>query len=197
MGMNWNKFKIYGKTLSLKRGCSITLMLCYNCTLSCDYCCLKIASGKYPVSKMSTFDEWKELINRWPVKIKEVILSGGEPTLMPYFAELANWLLDKGYHVKVYSNLTNPKPYQDVRNSYRFIITATYHHSYDINKFIVNLSSIKHRIDVHEIDSRMLPFSKVKELVTDKWKVETRYFRVNPARKIFIGCYDLTNYGTD
>jgi organic radical activating enzyme len=189
--MNWNIIKLYGKTLLLRRGVTLNIFLDYKCTLSCEYCCLKLPSGHYPNLETSTLDEWEEFINRWPTKIKEVTISGGEPAMISYLPDLANWLLEKGYHVKVFSNLTIPEPFEKIKNNYRFIITSTYHRGFKQDKYLENYLKIKQRIDVHEIGIKTLPFSKLKPMITDERDIERESFRINPKRQIFIGCYDL------
>lgn len=98
--------KLYGKTLWFRRGVNITLFLSYRCNIYCPYCSLAQINGKYPQGEELTLEQWKEKFDRgFPVKIKEVYLSGGEPSLVPYIAEFANYLIDKGYHVCLFSNL--------------------------------------------------------------------------------------------
>jgi uncharacterized radical SAM superfamily Fe-S cluster-containing enzyme len=189
--MNYNTFKLYWKTLLFRRGVTIALVLTYKCNLDCPYCILKVPKGVYPSSEVSTLAEWKEFIKRFPVKIKEVYLSGGEPTLYPDFVELTNWLLDEGYHVKVFSNLLNINSLLKIQRSYRFIITSTFHT--DKEMFMRNYWIIKmlHRVDVHELGIKRLQLdSLVMPLVNDPDKVGGYNFTITPDRKIYIGCYD-------
>jgi hypothetical protein len=189
--MNYNKIKLYWKTLLFKRGITIALVLTYDCQLHCPYCILK-ATGGYPQSDTSTFLQWKDFIDRFPVRIKEVYLTGGEPTLYPHFVELTNYLLDKGYHVTVFSNLLDRKLLW-IQMSYRFLITATYHHHTDSRIFVKNYNEITklHRVDVHELGYKALSLnSKVMPLVSDPNEIGGYNFTVTPDRKIYIGCKD-------
>jgi uncharacterized radical SAM superfamily Fe-S cluster-containing enzyme len=191
--MNYNKIKLYWKTLLFRRGITIALVLTYKCNLDCLYCILKVPKGIYPSSDISTLDEWKEFIRRFPVKIKEVYLSGGEPTLYPDFVELTNWLLDEGYHVKVFSNLLNINNLLKVQRSYRFIITSTFHWSSDYDIFMRNywIIRMRHRVDVHELKYKVLPIKTlVMSLVDNPNEVGGYNFTITPDRKIYIGCYD-------
>jgi organic radical activating enzyme len=88
-------------------------------------------NGIKPSSKTITLDGWKEIINAFPIKIKEVFISGGEPTLISWLPDLCNWLLDKGYHVTVFTNLHIPIFLIRVKRSRRFQIYATFHQEQD------------------------------------------------------------------
>ena len=170
---------------------TLNIFLDYKCSLNCDYCTLKIPTGKIPQCKTVKLEDWKAFITRWPEKIKEVAIFGGEPSLVPYLADLVNWLLGKGYHVKVFSNLTNPVPFWHIKQSYKFIISATHHRSHPVTKFLENYKTIKHRIDVYEIEKRQLSFSRVKPMVMDDSGIEKRRIQISPDLKIYLGCYDM------
>jgi uncharacterized radical SAM superfamily Fe-S cluster-containing enzyme len=192
--MNYNRIKLYWKTLLLRRGTTITMVLTYKCNLKCDYCILKAPTGSYPSSTISTLYEWKDIIYRFPVRIKEIYLSGGEATLHPQFAEITNWLLDEGYHVKLFSNLVAVDEILKVKKSYRFMVTATYHRSMNLGTFLRNYLRVtkKHRVDVHELGTQKIHFSKLLPIVTDPKKMGDKLFRFAPDRKLDIGCYDVT-----
>jgi organic radical activating enzyme len=191
--MNYNKIKLYWKTLIFKRGFNLAIFLTYKCNLGCSYCILKIPTGNYPHSEISTLEQWMELINRWPVRIKEIYLSGREAVLHPQFVEITNWFLGKGYHIKVFSNLMDIDKFRQIIKIHRFMITATYHHNCDKNKFMSNYNELtkRFRIDVHELGYKILPFSKLMPLVYNSDLIPREYFRISPDRQIYIGCYDI------
>jgi MoaA/NifB/PqqE/SkfB family radical SAM enzyme len=149
-----------------------------------------------PVSSHSTLEQWKEFVKSFPVKIKEVTISGGEPTLYPDFVELVNWLLDEGYHVKVFTNLSGNAKLSELKRSYKLIIKATCHTWTGMpGEWFKNLYhevKKRHRIDAFEIgDKKMLDFTELKPLITEEEGIETRYFRVTPDRRLVIGCLCL------
>jgi hypothetical protein len=98
----------YGLMKRLGPGIRLSCFLTFKCTLDCFYCTLR-AGGGYPESTTMSAVEWRMKIKRFPVKIREVVLSGGEPMLYPHFVEFAQFLLDSGYYVTIYSNLSLKK----------------------------------------------------------------------------------------
>lgn len=153
--MNHNKLKLYWKTCLIRRGYRINLHLTYRCNLDCPYCSTKMPIGKWPPIKESTLEMWKDRVTRMSkiIKVREVYVAGGEPTIMPYFVELINWLIDQGFHVLVLTNLKLPDKLLQIKRSYRFSIRATYHHADDKERFLEAYNKIYpiHRIDVDEI----------------------------------------------
>lgn len=166
MFLNWNKYSYtvrhyrinlrspwYGLLKKFKTGERIQCFLTFRCNLDCGYCTLKFADGEMPVSDELTLDEWKEILsNQFPRPIKEVVISGGEPMLMPYFSELVNYLLDRNIFVCIYSNLLTSNGLK-VNPSVRYRIHATYHKSANLKHFKRNLAIYrqKYRVNVDEI----------------------------------------------
>lgn len=200
--------KWYGKTLKLRRGVTLQISLLYACNLFCEYCSLEMPTGIRPEAKQSTLEEWKTYIKNFPTKIKEVYVSGGEPTLVKWLPELLTWLLNEGYHVTVFTNLFNPDLLM-VKNSYRYQIIASYHkppaaterpdlvkgkliNAYDseirFNKAYYKLKD-KYRIEVDEIGTKVLPYSRVKPFNVME-TLKDNEFRVSPDLQVFISCYD-------
>jgi organic radical activating enzyme len=190
--MNYNIIKIYHKILPFISGQQVSIHLTYDCNLKCDYCGVKIPSGKQPHSDTSTFEQWIDLINRFPCKIKEFYISGGEPTLHPDFSKLVNYLLSKKYYVTVFTNLMTLHPLLGINTSFRFKILATYHHHSNKIIFMRNYNAVSnyHRIDVNEIgDTKILPYSKLKPFLKED-DFNDKNFRISPDRQIFVGCND-------
>ena len=189
--------KLYGKTLKLRRGVSIDIYPSFLCNLSCCYCALKIPNGKYPDRGYEmSLQEWKDFINNFPVKIKEVCITGGEPGLWKGIAELTNWLLDEGYHVKIFSNLTVIAKFLEIKPSYRFIISATFHHgqnSYNFSQKYKVLSKL-FRIDVYEFGGRVLDFSMPHKMFHTTKDFPQGGFKISPDGQILIGCPQIAAY---
>jgi molybdenum cofactor biosynthesis enzyme MoaA len=114
--------KLYGKTLWFKRGAMLNINLLYECNLACTYCSLEMPTGIRPKAKRVGLDDWKNFITYFTSKnkIREVYVSGGEPSLVKYMPELVNWLIGKGFHVALFSNLYNPDRILQINKSYRF-----------------------------------------------------------------------------
>ena len=186
----------YGILKRLKRGIRISIVPSWKCNLKCDYCILKTSGKlKYPQNsqKIKYIDYWKEYIKTFPMKIREITLAGGEPSLLPYFAEFTNWLLLQGYFVVIFTNLTN-KNIMRISPSVRLLIIATCHSCYDIKKFIDNYKAVsqKYRINVIEIGNRRLSFSIKKPLSHEKEAkvIKKNYLKVGPNGIIYRNCFD-------
>jgi len=85
--------------------------------------------GKYPYKKGDecTLEEWKEWFEKQPFWISQVYITGGEPTLLPWIGELVNFLVNRGHHVIMFSNLHNPKVLYNIKKSFRFVYYPTFH----------------------------------------------------------------------
>lgn len=194
--------KWYGKTLKFRRGVNITLFPSYKCNIYCPYCSLAQINGKYPQGMELTLEQWKEKFDRgFPIKIKEVYISGGEPTLIRWLPDFVNYLLDKGYHVTVFSNLAVPSRFNAIKKSYRFQIRATFHHCDNAERFDKAYKKITHPIIVDEFDYQELPYSVVKYGYDDPehWKIQN--FRMGCDGSLYSCIFDhvtaMTKEGID
>jgi uncharacterized radical SAM superfamily Fe-S cluster-containing enzyme len=183
--------QLYGKLLRFKRGITLSLSVTFRCNLSCSYCTVNV-SGKRSVSKEATIDEMIEYINHFPVKIKEIYITGGEPSLRDDLPELVNKLLDRGYFIVLFTNLKNLFTILKINKSVRFRIQATYHHKASSHEFYNNYLDIiqKHRIDVDELKYQKLYFSKVKQLTNEK-ELDEPCFRIAPDLTLWTSCLDM------
>jgi len=185
----------------LRRGLRITIIPTYACNLDCEYCSRKI-NGETPTSKVKNLDEWKgfltDLDNTLRLdgsKIKEIILNGGEPTLLDYFESLCNWILKKGWLLTVYTNLTNQYILAGIKRSPRLIIHATYHPDMEQARFYDNWFYLRqiHRIRVDEVGERRLNFDIKTHLkpysTDDELKNKLATIRVDPNLRMYLTCY--------
>lgn len=80
----------------------IRLYLTLECNLKCPYC-VNDCHGDIPKGLFSTVpaEKWINAINR---EKRDLIITGGEPTLYPELIELINGI-DPKIHIKLYSNL--------------------------------------------------------------------------------------------
>jgi len=141
---------IYGLTKKFKRGCTICLYTTYRCNLACPYCINYLLVGKTTgefYCPEVTPSKWYNLINDFPVPVKEVILSGGEPMLYFQIDELIHALLNTGVHVVIFTNGTVRKRLSV--KSHRFRIQMTLHESCDRKVFYDNVAYYKRQYPVH------------------------------------------------
>lgn len=187
----------YGICKRLKRGIKINLSPSWRCNLQCEYCILKTSGKKkYPQDhdEIKPIEYWKEWISTFPVKIREVAISGGEPTLIPYLIELVNWLLSEGYYVLILTNLTNWTNLCYIKPSRRLRIEATLHECYDKDLFLehYNIVSIWHRVDVIEIEKKELSFSKTVPWSSEETsrRIDKNYLKAAPDGTIYRNCFE-------
>lgn len=189
----------------LRRGLRVTIIPLWDCNFSCEYCCRK-DDGSFPTGDVKSLDQWKRFITdlngtfkRDRLKIKEIILTGGEPTLLPYFKQLCDWILDQGFILVVYTNLSNTKKLKSIRKSFRLRIHTTHHPGFfseaKFNKNLLDVMSV-HNVVVDEIGERRLSScpikTKLKPYGSDeqiRWGLSS--LRVEPDFAINIYCIPL------
>ncbi len=186
--------KLYGRTLMLKRGTMLQISLTYACQYRCEYCTLKMPTGKQPMSRgRLSFEEWQERIKNFPVKVREVYISGGEPTLVSYMPDLCNWLLDVGYHVTIFTNLHEAlKSLTRIKPSYRLQIWATFHKGHRADLFGGAYHYLKgegYNITAEELGEKTLDFTKLMQFTTVE-ALKDPSFRMSPDGQLFTSCYE-------
>lgn len=190
--------KLYNKIKKLKQGITIQISLTFRCNYNCGYCSQKF-NGMEILRKETNFIGWVRFFKRFPEKIREVYVSGGEPTLHPDFVRIVKFLLSEGYMVKVFSNLTNVQALLDIPACKRFMIKATYHHHVPESVFMYQHEAVskKHRVDVDEIGTdKRLSFSKLHPMQTrnNNDYFDVTMFRISPDLNININCYELCTF---
>lgn len=189
---SYKKLIRYGILRRFKRGITIGISLTFNCNYHCHYCTLRMGNLRHETHL--SLQDWKLIIATFPVRIKEIFITGGEPTIMPYFSDLVNWITDRRTLVTIFTNLynltdnLNPSPY--------LRINATYHHHVDEIDFRHNYNEMKRRgfqITVDEIGYQLLYFSDLKPEITDidDLKLDNDKLRISPSGHIYTTCYDL------
>ena len=190
----------FGLMKRFKRGVLLTIYPSFKCTHNCSYCMLKL-DNVYPSSKTLPLSNWKKFLENYDKTqrqvggIREVFLSGGEPTILPYFKELLEWMLfEKKWYVTVFSNLSN-KNLLKIKPSLRLRIVASYHHEqidrilWEDNYFTINKV---HRVDAEELGFGLLSYSKVKSfLKEEEIKNLVEYIRISPDLSIYMSCYEI------
>lgn len=117
------------------------------CNLSCPYCSNVIATGcRQDYGAECTPQQWLDFLGRWPGKIQVVSISGGEPQMYPRINGFVAELLERGYWVRMMTNLT-------LRNigippSPRFCVVPTYHSQVPFDFWLKNLAWYRRRYHV-------------------------------------------------
>ena len=187
--------KLYGKSLLFKRGLTLNIYLTLRCNLMCDFCCVKANRVK---CDESTLEQWQEFFRRFPEPVRELSVSGGETTLVDYYPELCNWLLDEGYHVSLATNLHKVKLNRDwpllrIQRHYRFQVSATCHTEPEpFTAAVKSLRALDYRVNVREVGTRMIPGSAyLKEQSQDELYFEKAGLNIAPDRSIHINAWHM------
>lgn len=184
------------------KGLRLTLVITTRCNLHCDYCPMFLTDDKYPKFKESTLDEWKEYFENFPDWCSEVVISGGEPTIISYLPDLINWLMDRGHHVIVYTNLLKPETLYGVKDSFKFAILPTFHHTDNAERYEEAYNKLKGRFRIvsQELENMKLGFSFFKHLYTRRFFFENdNVFHIAPdaprTKKLYLGANALYKDG--
>jgi len=140
----------YGLSKLFKRGITIGMLPTYKCNLDCEYCSNKFgrAGNKFDSLEI-TPDDWYRLLSSFPVKIRELHITGGEPFIYKEIEDLILKMLSLGFHVSLNSNLLIKKNLSMVKSD-RFRIEATLHDLKHTVKFHSNVAYYRQwvRVDI-------------------------------------------------
>jgi hypothetical protein len=143
MGLYWNTLRINKKYENVPiwikrflRGASVNIITTTRCNLHCEECPMFLYGQpkNYPES---TLEQWQTFFRRFPMWISQVYLSGGETSLYPHIVPLANWLIDRGHHVCLFSNLWKPEAFIGIKKHWFFILRSIH--------AIIGRGSTRHR----------------------------------------------------
>lgn len=199
MMKNYRRLWKYGILHRIKSGMIVGIMPTFRCNYKCSYCTTRF-NGNQPQANEVSLKDWIYTFDNFPNKIKEVVISGGEPTLVPYCAELINYLTDKHIQVAIFTNLSNDILF-DVRPSVYFRIGATYHQQYNISVFARRYKAFKkagYQITADEIGESKLKAYGIKSIPKEEirpdqiglLKLNRKMIRIGPDLKISLNCYD-------
>lgn len=133
---------------TIRRGATVSMFPSFKCNYHCDYCLLR-TNGVFPENELLSFDSWKERLTDLDIAlknstghgIKEIGLLGGEPTLLPYFADLCHWIIEKRWQLMVFTNLSNLKMLE-VKPSLLLRVEATYHYKANKHDFLIRYKAV-------------------------------------------------------
>jgi len=208
LGLYWNTLRLNRKNYTdqgkkknnrwFHKGTELAVVLTGKCNLHCDYCPMFLTDKKYPKYKDATLEEWKDYFEKYPEWLSQIFLTGGETSLVPYIAELTNWLVDRGHHVIIFSNLKKPEAFYPIKKSFRFILIPTFHPTDNKKRFTEAYNKLKQntkfRIRVQEMEEKhTLDFSVHKDKFSDTWWYRENFlYHVAPdapkTGRIFFGC---------
>jgi len=179
----------------------VQISLTFRCSGTCKMCCQKFLLGYRPIVEETNFTGWVKFFKRFPYKIKEVYVSGGEPVLHKDFVRIVNYLLGCGYYVRIYTNLKNIDKFREIKQCYRLSIKATYHHNESLEIFDMNYKALKmiHSVEVDEFETpKLLSYSKLQNMLNNDHSratgenfYEATCLRISPDLHINLNCYEL------
>ena len=187
----------YYKLLKLKRGITLRMHLTWKCNFKCEYCPTELPDN-YDYSKELSIVEWYDYIKRFPIKIKQIHILGGEPTLIPNIELLVNRLLKEGYFVTFYTNMSRPQVFDNIKRSLRFMIMTNYHKDWILsNKFLSRINDCKHQIKAGEFkelsnisnELRNIPVASGKDELDNVYK---NTLNISPSGTIELTCWDVS-----
>jgi len=204
---NWKTTRLLKPNGSLlTKGINLTAILLHYCPLDCPYCPNLEATKRHVRGnhKTCTLEEWKQFFETFPHFPSLVNLSGGEPSMLSWISDLANWLTDRGSHVIIYTMLWKPENLMRLKKSAKMELSSTYHHTDSKERFLKAYNMLKDRVRVtarelsHEKDF-VFDFTQSKRFCDQE--EHKRYNQIHLApdtprtKKLYIGCHPIYHEG--
>jgi len=182
----------YGLRKKFKRGIIVSAMVTFRCNLDCAYCSNKFVTGEMPKSNEMTLDGWIDKLERFPIKIKEVIITGGEPFLYKHTDDLITYLTNKGIMVAIFSNLLIRRNITYRGDLLR--IEASNHLGVNQKKFYDNLDYYRSmvRVDYKKFEENKVSRGKF-ETENDNDCLDNPRFIIAPNGRIYINKREMLN----
>lgn len=194
------EFKSKGSAFS--RGARCTLVTTIKCPYRCSYCPMFIYGDPKKYDECS-FEEWKVFLDRYPIWISAMYISGGEPSLYKDIVPLINYLIDRGHHVLLQTNLYKAENFIGIKPHKRLIFMATFHEEHaDSDKFYSNADMLRKEgflVITQQIGQYNKKHSRVKEYFSEKWFKETdNSIMLEPSAprtlRMWLGCVNMYNH---
>ncbi len=181
------------------KGIRVCVILLTRCPLKCPYCPMTIYNDVKKFEERS-LEEWKTFFKRLPHWPSLVYLSGGEPSLYRDIVSLTNWLINRGHHVIIFSNLWKIENFQGIRPSWRLIFFPTFHATDNRERYTKALIDLEKRYNVFstEFEKKTIlnEAHSAKNFWSEDWFKNTDdTFHVPPDApknlNLFLGCVEL------
>lgn len=190
-----NYEKKFHKNNFLTKGITLVTMLTTRCPFKCSYCPMFLRGNK-PQFDECNLSEWESYIKYYPDWMSYVIVTGGEPTLVPYLSDYLNFLTDRGHHVMLFTNLWRPEALYGVKKTFKLIATPTFHEEQDsVERFEDARKKAEKYIRIlpMEFGNNKIKNSKQKEFYDDHfWYMQDNLLHTTPdtprTRRLFHGC---------
>ena len=199
--LSWYKHLLKGQPLNygmlkrMKRGVTLGLVMTFDCNLNCKHCIQKEGRSHRPIVKDNlTIEQWLVFIDRFPLPVREVWVSGGESALIKDVAYFINTLLIRKINVTVYTNGIDIQPFFNIKPSTRLRFYMTYHKKIEDNINIMRAAGF--RVDVTGFsDSEIIDLSKQHRTDTmGATYIKPGVIRVGPDGLMFTNCADMVEY---
>ena len=188
------------------KGVRATIVTTTRCPMKCSYCPMFIY-GDVKKYEESTFEEWKTFIERFPYWISHLYVSGGEPSLYKDIVPLVNWLIERGHHIVVFTNLWKAENFLGIRPHWRLLFMPTYHaeeelrltHTSDAERYLSAVNVLKNvgfQVSTQQIFQNDHKLTRIKEFFTQHWfKTIDNNIQFPPdapkSLKMFVGCVEM------
>lgn len=194
----WLTLRQHGKLGHfLTKGMRATIVTTTRCPLKCSYCPMYLYGDVRPYPE-SSFQEWKEFIEKFPYWLSQIYVSGGEPSLYKDIVPLINWLIERGHHVIVFTNLWRINNFVGIKPHWRLIFQPTYHKGDNLGRFTRALKIMKldFQVTSQQVSENPNGLSRIKEFFNRDWFENTDDgFQFPPdaprSARVFIGCKEL------
>jgi len=187
----------YDNLKRLKRGIRLYLFLSFKCNFDCAYCVAKIPNKQYPAYEgEKTFKEWKEFISTFPVKVRELRITGGEPFENDVTVPLVDWAISKGYFVIIETNLSsNFYRLASLPNIKKLQLYVTYHKTeVDRDEWFSSYNWIKRMKPKCTIIANSFVREEFPGAVVKNWvepdSMRVPKFIIGPDLQIFRNCFE-------
>jgi len=150
-----------------------------------------------------SFEEWKVFLDRFPMWISAMYISGGEPSLYKDIVPLINYLIERGHHVIMQSNLYKPEAFIGIKPHRRLIFLSTYHDEYaDSDKYYAAAEKLRKEgflVITQQIGQYNKKHGRIKEYFSEKWFKETdNSIMLEPSAprslRMWLGCVNMYNH---
>ena len=211
-------FKMFWKTYFRNRmnkpflwslGSEVAMVLTTRCPFKCAYCQMFIATGEAPRFTECTVSEWKKFIEDYTTQlewIEMIMITGGETTLYDEMPEFVNWLVERGHHVLVFTNLWKPEVLLRLKKHYRLLVWAALHKTDSVERFDKAYQMVKDHFRIGAIEfvgegeEKKLPYTTIKPMWGRQHLIDlpTLSFPPDAPRtgRMYAGCYALYRDGT-